>query len=501
MNGSKLYSNYFGLFELQNFAINLNFPYETLDEIYNSFDNKNISWADFGNERDYESVIKPFITKIHEDDHLYSLSSTPIGVLLWRCYKILQNDVDWICSKFKEYNVECNPYSNIKEYDTFVKWYNNIGERLLQSSEIEPRLIQYISDFVINEITSVEEFLDILFGNDVVGKYKNYTLKDFIVLLNKVYTFFSYRSSIPFNAVWDTRLDYNTKLFSSEIDFNVKNIIEARGRLLERSFLEINEYSQEFIKAWEEKNVFGVYKKAYDYSLNKFKNPRIAQSVLMDSLQGEIDISIMDDSKVSVFYIEDIFPWFRIKNYQFTKDFYSKRYIEFGRIMNKLDSFKLVNEESRWFDHFIFKNTIETIQNLFYQNLKYTFEHFINQYLANEYETKSMAYIIYESTLFIEYADRLLFLSNNFFKTQKSSFIRVSSFYILNTILTGISLSVLRLNPHESPKPLIDKYIRTLKDDYGTKGSNIEKTVRNTILSKEIIDRFAPIDLRFIPII
>src|SRR5689334_9932318 len=135
------------------------------------------------------------------------------------------------------------------------------------------------------------------------------TVGEFIDLANRTFIYLSQRWGIPVGAVWKSRSNLNSQLYSEqEWARTIQEIFEASARLHERSAMAKTGADSATIEAWERDNVVGVYKPGYDFFLRRFGNDAaIGRFFTHLALTAPIDLVCLRPTQTEI-YLEDVLP-------------------------------------------------------------------------------------------------------------------------------------------------------------------------------------------------
>jgi hypothetical protein len=106
----RLCSGGFGAFEISSLALKYQFSSELLTAflekhgVDGSVQLLALRWQDLSTT---EKCV--LLATEHERDHFNQVITSPIGLLLWRCYQVIERDVVWFPTVFHELEIEINP--------------------------------------------------------------------------------------------------------------------------------------------------------------------------------------------------------------------------------------------------------------------------------------------------------------------------------------------------------------------------------------------------------
>jgi hypothetical protein len=158
-----------------------------------------------------------FLAKQHERDHFDNFFSSPLGVLIFRCYQTLATTGTWLFSRFF---VPGGLTADVALDRPLKDWILNEGrdwirERIMDGriavpgegiEELRPAdqkrgVLGYLESQVYTEIASVSQFLDVLLHRAPAG----FTRGQFADLANRVFKTLSVRGDVPWTQQWTTQ--------------------------------------------------------------------------------------------------------------------------------------------------------------------------------------------------------------------------------------------------------------------------------------------------------
>lgn len=316
-----------GTFHAASFAIRLDFRYEEWQTVLSKFgvplSADNVDWQQCS-DRERRLIL----TFFHERDHLAMFSSSPVGLLIWRCYQILSQGVRFFCKKFDEADTE-------KFDGRLSHWYRTRGFEQLRQSILEGRaatnLVQQhgratvakhyhktMLDLTI-EWDSIETLLDVLTGDQhTLKRFDDWTLKDFAELAQGAYKWLCERSGLPMTFEWvpsRNAANSDAPLFPEWAHFNAHNIWEAAARFHElQLFPHFKNFTEEDKEHWHEQFIFGPYKPAFDAVGGIDTDPFVARTYLGMSFDTPIDPATIQPG--TTIAADEVLPWFRLRKLQ-----------------------------------------------------------------------------------------------------------------------------------------------------------------------------------------
>jgi len=314
----------FGAFQQGPMAISLNFPYMVWESILAKFGDplnaNNVQWRSCS--KDERQLI---LANFHERDHLVVFTSSPFGLLIWRCHQVLSRGVSWFCRKFDE--------AGVKEFQgPLSEWYKEKGQDELRKAVMNrtaaPELIEqwgYTRAAEIchttmmelcDEFSQIETLLSILIG-ETPEEFIDWTLEDFTILANKAYSWLCKRSGIPYAFEWIPSKDYGRAraplYLDSKRPWNALNIIEAMARYHELQILDACKgVTKRDIDWWKNNSLFGVYKPAFDFVGGMETEPFAGRALLGYSLFSCIDPATI--APLTPVAADEALPWYRLNN-------------------------------------------------------------------------------------------------------------------------------------------------------------------------------------------
>lgn len=238
--------------------------------------------------------LAPLLVCGHERDHYCMLTSTPCGLLLWRCINALTGGLLFVARKIGTSNAKYTCFLPLTE------WYFTIGRKELQrnppllSEGISRRLDQnqkllfekhmpsYI-DEVFYEINTLTQFLNAFQGDSSM------TMEDFVNLANEAFCRLAIRSDLKLNIEWKA---HNPSLphYLPKGGFTLNEILEANARFWELDALQKHNVSKKILDQWKENSIFGVYKPVFDWLYYELADPAIARLAIDIALTTPIDL-------------------------------------------------------------------------------------------------------------------------------------------------------------------------------------------------------------------
>lgn len=318
----------FGTFHPASFAVRLGFQYEEWQDVVRKFGDPpsadNFDWQQCC-ERERRLILAIY----HERDHLAFYLSSPVGLLIWRCYHILSQGVRFFCKKFDE-------VGTVKFDGRLSDWYKEKGFEQLRQGVLEgraapdlvaqhgpERAAEICHETMLDlcdEWDSIETLLDVLTTGDEyeLKRFRDWTLKDFAELAQEAYGWLCKRSGLPMAFEWVPSRDAannDAPLFPEDARFNALNIYEAAARFHE---LQLFPHFENFTEAdkewWRKEFIHGLYKPAFDAVGGLDSDPFVARAYLGMSCSTPIDPATIQPG--TTIAADEVLPWFRLKKLQ-----------------------------------------------------------------------------------------------------------------------------------------------------------------------------------------
>ncbi|MEL7001447.1 MAG: hypothetical protein AAFN93_01800 [Bacteroidota bacterium] len=519
----------YGFTELYSLAKYYDYEYDLFEDVYKKFgSNHRFTFRQIDFSKISYDQINGLLTRVHEDDHFSLLSCTPVGLLIWRLYQALSRDVSYLGGFVIKDKVRI---MNRRKYKTFDNWFEQVylSEHLKDEAELGQAL--YIKDVVLNEVRTLRQFLDILVGDS--NKHKSLTIGDFIIICNKVYRLLSNRCDLPYLGSFDSRYNYSKPLFGEvSCDFNVREILEAHARLQERHVLAQAEVHKSFITDWEQRSLQGVYRTAYNYIERVSDDLREAKIKLRYSLLGPIDLSVIP-KEVQIIYVEDIFPWFVLKDVESMdrdKLKMSRQYDQILATKVLIEENEINGPKSKWNTYATKSNSdnnpsekrdslqTERVSKVFKQGITTSTESNLDDNplekgYARQTERISKIFkqgipalilnmigiqgeknfdkVLYENETVMEYKDKIFFNTEG--KEPSLEIIEMA----LYRLITEINLSILNFQPVKDPTILQEKIENWLEEYFEGKLSDQQlneiKDMNKRLLNIDFLSNLAPV--------
>jgi hypothetical protein len=237
--------------------------------------------------------ISPLLTYIHEQDHLKVLSSTPVGLLLWRIQQCLSVDAFYLKKRL--------PNVTSQGFRTFLDaWLSAIDDPTHNTGNF--------ADIVKETATgakSLRLFLDLLLNRSTA------TVGQFVRIANDSFHYLARRSGLSpeDHARWETRLPPDQPLLPTHLH-SLLEIVEASARARELTNLVGWRVSQPSVDNWRNRSIFGVYSPAFNYLMHEIGSSAWSKTAIDLALGTPIDLATGKNG--DVVYVEDVLPSYRL---------------------------------------------------------------------------------------------------------------------------------------------------------------------------------------------
>jgi hypothetical protein len=237
--------------------------------------------------------VSPLLTYIHEQDHFKVLSSTPVGLLLWRIEQCLAVDASYLRRRL--------PDVAPKDGRAFLEAWHDAAPRCAHPEQIKRTAQETAAGALL-----IRLFLFLLLYR------ANATIGQFVEIADHAFNYLALRSGLePFeHAHWSTRLDKNLPLLRNDQP-TLLEILEASARSRELTNLHRWRVTQKVLDQWRGRAIFGVYEAAFDQLMSELGSPTWAKTAIDLSLATPIDISAGKEGEV--LYVEDVLPCYRLE--------------------------------------------------------------------------------------------------------------------------------------------------------------------------------------------
>jgi hypothetical protein len=236
--------------------------------------------------------ISPILTLIHEQDHLKMLSSTPVGLLLWRMEQCLSVDAFYLQRNLPETTQQ----AHATMLDAWLEAAESLGDKV-DKREVIMRTARGAM------ITRLFVALLLMRSNVTVGQ--------FIEIANLAFGYIAERSGLAHDAHprWASNLSPDQLLLPPE-KHTLIEIIEASARARELTNLKGIDASQQTIEAWRKFAIFDVYKPAFTELMRELGCPSWTKTAIDLALSTPIDLSCGTDCDVLL--VENVLPAYRL---------------------------------------------------------------------------------------------------------------------------------------------------------------------------------------------
>jgi hypothetical protein len=246
---------------------------------------------DPGNSLDLRALL-PMLTLMHEQDHFKILSSTPVGLLLWRIEQCLSVDAFYLRRRL--------PTVSPDGHATLLDAWAEAAKDSTSAGE-HAATVQLTAEGAI----ATRTFLALLLLHSDV------TIGDFITIANFAFAYLALRSGLEpgEHAHWDSRLDKGDRLVGPG-HLSLMEIIEASARTRELTNLQRWRVTQSILDSWRGNAIFGVYAPGFSYLMSQLGSAAWAKTAIDVALGAPIDLCA--GRRGDVLYVEDILPAHRL---------------------------------------------------------------------------------------------------------------------------------------------------------------------------------------------
>jgi hypothetical protein len=243
----------------------------------------------------FEDLV-PTLIAIHEQEHLKTLTSTPLGLLLWRIEQCLRVDIFYFVRRAGHVPVGMG----------YPCWFEALCNRANSLQDVfDDDRIRDIFYHALNGCSTIKAFLQVLTHRT------NATIGDFIELANESFQYLAVRSGLdPADCpVWSSRIPPDAPLLQ-KYHPTLLGIMEASARARELTKLEWLNAPDATISQWLESSIFGVYHEAFSLLHSKLGTSIWIKAVVDIALSTPIDI--VAAAKGEILYVEDVLPSYRL---------------------------------------------------------------------------------------------------------------------------------------------------------------------------------------------
>jgi hypothetical protein len=238
-------------------------------------------------------LLSPMLTYIHEQDHFKMLTSTPVGLLLWRIEQCLSVDAFYLRRRLPDVKQEA--------HSTWL----DAWQTAVQNSTHSPDTLDTIQVTAWGAIW-VRMFLYLLLQRS------NATVGQFVEIANSAFAYLALRSGLEpgKHARWDSNLSMDSQLLRPDQP-TLMEIVEASARARELTNLENWQLAQHTVDNWRGRAIFGVYAPAFNQLMWQLGSAAWAKTAVDLALGSPMDISAGKQGEV--LYVEDILPSHRLE--------------------------------------------------------------------------------------------------------------------------------------------------------------------------------------------
>jgi hypothetical protein len=259
---------------------------------------------------------KAFLLEKHEVAHHALMFSTPAGALIWRINQVISRDAGFLLRCCNELGIAFEGLESPAEIFRAPLWQ----QQFLDASTSNENFLRRA--YCLKTFSAMErlvQFRSILIGKSVRQEYVDFTVGDFLALVNFCYAYLQDRCDCPFVTIWKSRRSNNEKLFQANGCYNINDIAECHAISTELFVLRaLNDVDS--LKERAERVRVGPYNVAFEKTLETTAtedqfgfSPFYIQICALMSLCGDIDTVDINSSKER--YIEDEFPWQRFSEW------------------------------------------------------------------------------------------------------------------------------------------------------------------------------------------
>jgi hypothetical protein len=243
------------------------------------------------------SDVEPLLHRVHEYYHHAQLTSTPVGMLIWRVMNAIIAAVVWLVRKISEETDFVGPTFPIS------KWLSDPGvtERLIHFLPEHER--QYTIELVA-ELESLIAFIESFLGHPSI------TLGEFIRRANRATPEIMAASDLRPEYKWSTKYDEGLPYLSDE-HFSVTQVLEAGARLHELRAITGIRNSPDLIKMWKQNSLFGDYRPAFMFVIDRLGDVDMAAAAIDLALNTPVDLVVAPAIRGQLL-VEDVHPGWRL---------------------------------------------------------------------------------------------------------------------------------------------------------------------------------------------
>jgi len=303
-----------GKYQTSAFAVSIKNSVASSKELFDKLSSKS-SYSQMSSEwMELDSKDKElYLTEHHEFAHHGLLHSSPLGVLQWRIEHVLFRDIDFISSQLRRFKIDIPT-------DTFIyDWLESeIFEIACSRAGVHHIGIREGQN-IVNRIKDLLLLKQTLFAERIKDQKSdvNIEIGEFLGLINRCFEYMAERCSLEFSREFTSDLPTDQLLFTEEIPYNARDMIEVHAMLEEiwllRAFNDI-EGAIKRIEQIEEQS----YAKCFSYIKEHFLTKDGVgisivpmQEVILLSCCSALELSTFDSTED--LKIEDHIPWLRLK--------------------------------------------------------------------------------------------------------------------------------------------------------------------------------------------
>jgi hypothetical protein len=254
------------------------------------------------------------LTLVHEREHYRQVTTTPLGLLMWRAVQCLLVDTDWMLRMLAFSGVHGGLFAPL------TLWYSERGRDLLAAHpplppqeylDVVERRAEGYGQWALEETQYVAESLDTVRGFlHALMDEKDLPMEKFIRTANLAYPVIAHRSGLENRINWDTRLPASASHLP-EPRFSITEIIEAGARLKELEVLKQVKSDTAFVQEWYRQNIHGVYGPAFQWLITEVGDPFIARVAIDMACTTPLDLACASEAE-RVLLVEETHPSWRL---------------------------------------------------------------------------------------------------------------------------------------------------------------------------------------------
>jgi hypothetical protein len=251
------------------------------------------------------------LVRRHEWDHLVTLLSSPLGLLLWRIELTHVVDASWFAARLQEAGVIAAPgglarwFTDTPNRKRFIE--AAAGGRLSpRSPPASPSDAIETADSYIEGLTAARELYELIFGRSIRA---DACIADLQRAANIGHRYVAVRSDLP-PVLWFSRRDPSAPLYGPA-GVNARHILEAMAREYERDVLVYEGIPPQVIALWESSMYTGTYRPVIKLLRDAGLQGIPARNLCAAAIDGRLDPATVAPPKP--LFVEDEMPWIRLE--------------------------------------------------------------------------------------------------------------------------------------------------------------------------------------------